>query len=327
LFVLNLRTREERSVPVGFAIVKQRKHEEGDAHLYIDVICALISARAKSIYERRQKIEFGVNAPPLKPGAGTILLSRIREWAIEQNVKHGANYSYIQLTALPYVVGYYERNGYQVPDGDVVILPTLRFESNQEFETMSKIGDALTHESIGTERQKLQQIAINLKASFEDYTFSVNPDNKITAHDEEGKLDDELTVQINSVLSNLAKQEELKQMVKEIRKLYKGGLVESEDPEKRVRGLPDVQGITMMLNLKPLTLDAIKAAEARARVSGDKTERTKIVKFGGGKRQTQRKRKAVGKSRRAKSTSKSKATRRHRSGRAPKGSKRQTRRG
>ncbi len=325
LFVLNLRTGKETSVPVGFAIVEQRQDEAGYAHLYIDVICALISPRAKSIYQRGHKIQFGVNAPSLKPGAGTILLSRIREWAVEQNVDYKAGYAYIQLTALPYVVGYYERNGYQVPDGAGGVLPRLRFTSNEEFETMSRIGDALTMELSGTKQEQLQAFARNLTESFEDYTFSVNDNDTITAYDEEGKQDDELTEQINSALSDPVKQEELKKMVQEIRELYRRGLVESEDAGKRVRGLPGVQGITMMLNLEPLTLEAIKAAEARARVS--ESERpAKKVKFAGGKRQTQRKKKAVGKSRRAKSASKSKATRRHRSGRAPKGSKRQTRR-
>ena len=323
LFVLNLRTGKERSVPVGFAIVEQRRDEAGYAHLYIDVICALISARAKSIYERSYGIQFGVNAPPLKPGAGTILLSRIREWAVEQNVNYGANYSYIQLTALPYVVGYYERNGYQVPDGAGGVLPRLRFTSNEEFETMSKIGAVLTLESSGTKQEKLQAFARNLKEYFEDYTFSAN-DYDITAYDEEGKEDAELTEKINSVLSDPAKQEELKQMVQEIRELYRRGLVESEDAGKRVRGLPDVQGVTMMLNLEPLTIEAIKAAEARARVSEAESDRpAKRGKKAGGKCQTQRKRKTIGKggSRKAKAASKSKATRKHRSARKAKGSK------
>lgn len=329
LFVLNLRTRKESSVPVGFAIVEERQSEAGYTHLYIDVICALISARAKSIYERSHGIQFGVNAPPLKPGAGTILLSRIREWAVEQNVNYGANYSYIQLTALPYVVGYYERNGYRVPDGAGIVLPRLRFTSNEEFETMSRIGHALTMKSMGTNLEQLQSFARNLTESFANYSFSVTPDKTITAYDEEGNEDAELTGDINSVLSDPDKQEELRQMVQEIRELYGKGLVESGDAGKRVRGLPDVQGITMMLNLEPLTTEAMKAASARARVSQAKPERpAKRGKKAGGKRQTQRKRR-VGRSgsRKAKSVSKSKAPRKHRSARASKGSKRHTCRG
>lgn len=325
LFVLNLRTGKETSIPIGFAIVEKKQDEAGFDNLYIDVICALISSRAKSIYEGR--IKFGKNAPPLKPGAGTILLSRIREWAIEQNVNYGANYSYIQLTALPYVVGYYERNGYRVPDGAGGVLHKLRFTSNEEFETMSRIGDALTMELSGTKQEQLQDLARNLTVPFKDYTFSVNDNDTITAYDEEGKQDDELTEQINSVLSDAAKQEDLKKMVQEIRELYRRGLVESEDAGKRMRGLPDVQGITMKLNLEPLTIEAIKAADARARVSEAESERpAKRGKKAGGKRQTQRKRKAVGKTRKSKSASKSKAKRRHLSARKAKGSKWQTRR-
>ena len=332
LFVLNLRTGKDTSIPVGFAIIEKRQDEAGYAHLYIDVICALISSRAKSIYERSHGIQFGVNAPPLKPGAGTILLSRIREWAVEQNINYGANYSYIQLTALPYVVAYYERNGYQVPDGAGGVLPRLRFTSNEEFETMSRIGDALTMEPIGTEKEKLQAFARNLREYFEDYTFSANDTDTITAYDEEGKEDAELTEKINSVLSDPAKKEELKQMVQEIRELYRRGLVESEDAGKRVRGLPDVQGITMKLDLEPLTIEAIKAAEAKAaeaRARVDESERptNRPKKNTGGKRQTQRKRKTIGKggSRKAKAVSKSKATRRHRSARKAMGSKRSKR--
>jgi len=325
LFVLNLRTGKETSIPIGFAIVEERQGEAGYAHLYIDVICALISSRAKSIYEGRHKIQFGVNAPPLKPGAGTILLSKIQEWAVEQNVDYKAGYAYIQLTALPYVVGYYERNGYRVPDGAGGVLPKLRFTSNEEFETMSRIGYALTMASIGTEQEKLQDLARNLTGSFKDYTFIVN-DNTITAYDEEGKEDAELTKQINSVLSDPVKRGELEKMVQEIQELYEGGLVESDDAGKRVRRLPDVQGITMKLNLEPLTLEAIKAAEA------EPERPAKRPKFAGGKRQTQRKKMTVGKggSRKAKSASKSKATRKHRSARRAKGAKgsqRHTRRG
>ena len=333
LFVLNLRTGKETSIPVGFAIIEKRKDEAGYAHLYIDVICALISSRAKSIYEGRHIIQFGVNAPPLKPGAGTILLSRIREWAVEQNINYRDDYAYIQLTALPYVVGYYERNGYRVPEGAGGVLPKLRFTSNEEFETMSRIGDALTMESIGTKQEQLQAFARNLTASFEDYTFSVNDTDTITAYDEEGKEDAELTEQINIVLSDPVKQEELKKMVQEIRELYRRGLVESEDAGKRVRGLPDVQGITMKLDLEPLMKKVIKAAEARARVSEAEPERptNRPKKNTGGKRQTQRKRKTIsrGGSRKAKSPSKNKATRKHRSARkatGSKGSKRHTRR-
>ena len=328
LFVLNLRTGKERSVPVGFAIVEQRRDEAGYAHLYIDVICALISARAKSIYERSYGIQFGVNAPPLKPGAGTILLSRIREWAVEQNVNSRANYSYIQLTALPYVVGYYERNGYRVPDGAGIVLPRLRFTSNEEFETMSKIGSVLTLELSGTKEERLQAFATYLKKYFEDYTFSVNDkDYTITANDEEGNEDAELTEKINSVLHDPAKKEELMQMVQEIRELYSRGLVESEDAGKRVRGLPDVQGITMKLDLEPRMKTVIKAAEARARVGESERPTNRPKKNTGGKRQTQRKRKTIGKggSRKAKCGSKSKATRMHRATRKAKGSKRSKR--
>ena len=323
LFVLNLRTGRGTFGAVGFAIVEQRLDESGAAHLYIDVICALISARAKSIYERSHGIQFGVNAPPLKPGAGTILLSRIREWAVEQNVNYGANYSYIQLTALPYVVGYYERNGYRVPDGAGIVLPRLRFTSNEEFETMSRIGHALTMKLMGTNPEKLQAFATNLAASFAGYSFPVN-DETITAYDEEGNEDAELTKQINSVLSDDDKKEELEKMVQEIRELYGQGLVESEDAGKRVRGLPDVQGITMVLNLEPLTTEAMKAAEARARVSqAEQGRAAKRGKKAGGKRQTLRKRTRVGRSgsRKAKSVSKSKATRKHRSARKAKDSK------
>jgi hypothetical protein len=102
LFVVRIKS-GRGTLSIGFAIVEQKKDISGQAHLYIDVICALLSSNALSSYQRAM----GGDAPSLKRGAGTILLSQIKNWAVRQNVQNGANLDYIELTALPYVAGYY----------------------------------------------------------------------------------------------------------------------------------------------------------------------------------------------------------------------------
>ena len=122
--------------------------------------------------------------------------------------------------------------------------------------------------------------------------------------DEDGTIDQDFTREINQILKDETKIEELKKMYKDIKDLEKTGRVDKES-EGGARGLPGIDGYLM----------TIRVDSGR----GERKGKGKSRKLR--KKQTQRKRKSGGRTRRA--------VRRHRSARKAKDTKssqRQTRR-
>jgi hypothetical protein len=296
----------ERGASIGFAIVKQKEVFDEDG-LYIDVICAYTSPLAQRIYERRYKALHpaadDADIPSLKPGGGTILLTFIKNWAQQEK-----KYKAIELTALPYVVPYYKKQGYELPPGEYE-LPKQNFKSNEEFEKMAKIGYALSLEFSGDVREVRQALATRLTEEFPGLLFSVEPDLSLSVTDEEGAGNQEFTREINQILKDKTKVEGLKRMYRDIKGLERTGRVEKES-STRARGLPGIDGYLM----------TIRVDTGRGERKGRGSAKLR-------KNRTHRMRKSVGKSRRRAHKSRAKATRKHRSARASKSSKRHTRRG
>ena len=247
LFKLYIITKDpsERGASIGFSIVKQKEvfNEDG---LYIDVICAYTSPLAQRIYERRYKelhpAAADADIPSLKPGGGTILLTFIKNWAQQQK-----KYKAIELTALPYVVPYYKKQGYELPPGEYD-LPKQKFKSNEEFEKMAKIGYALSLEVMGNKEETRQYLASRLTEEFPGLLFSVEPDLSMSVIDEDGTIDQDFTREINQILKDETKIEELKKMYKDIKDLEKTGRVDKES-EGRARGLPGIDGYLMTIRV------------------------------------------------------------------------------
>jgi hypothetical protein len=212
---LGLVSKKGSVLPVGFALVRKR-----GKLLHVHLLCAATSDKAKGRSGHAQ----------LDPSPGAVLLSQLEALA------NRAGVTSLELSAVPYVIDYYRSHGFrhllpgesgERPEVQVAAKTVAghRFSSNNELDTMYKIGEA----EIDAARRgdgDLKKIAEQLDWTVPEASFQVEG-GKIVAYDERDRVDQKLTDMVE-------KRGEYSEMVAAFMQLKEAGLTGDVSPQAKM---------------------------------------------------------------------------------------------
>ena len=173
VFILYGVPKKDRKNIYAFAICNdysKKRHfesrENKEKALYIEAICA----NAKQIREDRRVVT--------EVSMGKILINRIEQWGL----KHGNDS--VKLSAIPYVTQYYRKLGYrhinagEAEENEKVeianaakALAGLRFKNDELLLQAHKVELALSHQSLGNAKERLEQQLRSLNKYIPEYLF------------------------------------------------------------------------------------------------------------------------------------------------------------